>query len=76
MTMTLGSTVILLIGIGLTLFWAGHSITRKTAHLNANIENSTITQLMSFNQATAVWAIAGIVAVVPLGILITQVLLK
>ncbi len=60
--------VVLLMGLGLVTFWAGRSLSLQTNYSAKAQGESEDSRFTLSNRAMAVWALACVVAIVPLGI--------
>jgi len=63
-----GTTLALLMVLGLIALWLGRSITQRTEFPSTSKDESVITDFTLSDKSVAIWALTCLVAIVPAGI--------
>lgn len=71
-----GTTLALLVALGLATLWLGRSIARQAARPGAQPEAAPDARLVLSDRAMAIWALACLAALAPLGITALQLMLR
>jgi RsiW-degrading membrane proteinase PrsW (M82 family) len=70
-----GTTLAILVALGIAALWLGRNVARN-AHLPFEAEDETEAQFVLSDRAIAIWALACLVAIVPVGVAALRLLLR